>query len=298
MSRNIWKIDNNLIKSNIEGSMKKCWLNGKTILITGASSGIGKSLTELFITRNNCNVIGVGRSKEKFAKFVDELGDKKDKFRYILMDVGVEDDWIKLKESVKDTPIDIIINNAGILPPFESFENFKKRNKDISVKSALDKVMDVNFSSIVYSCGYMSEVIEKNSTPAIINIASSSALCPLPGISIYSASKSACKNFTECLMLEKKYYVSLICPGFTKSDIFRYQKSQKPNKLVDMVATNLNKMAYKIYRAIVRKKRRCVFGFDAKCMDRLYRLAPKKSPKLFGKILKKSKIELFDDVFE
>lgn len=298
LSRNIWKIDKNLIKSNIEDNMGKNWLNGKTILITGASSGIGKRLAELFITRNNCNVIGVGRSEEKFIKFVDELGDNKDKFKYILMDVGVEDNWIKLKESMKDTPIDIIINNAGILPPFESFENFKKSNENIPMKSALDRVMDVNFSSIVYSCGYMADIIEKSSTPGIINIASSSALCPLPGISIYSASKSACKSFTECLMLEKKYYVSLICPGFTKSDIFRYQKSQKKNKLVDMVATNLNKMAYKIYKAIVRKKRRCVFGFDAKCMDRLYRLAPKKSPRLFNKILKKSKIELFDNVFK
>ena len=155
-----------------------------------------------------------------------------------------------------------------------------------------------NFLSVTLSVGYLSEIIERSDTPSIINIASSSALCPLPGISIYSASKSAVKSFTECLMLEKNYYVSLICPGFTKSDIFRYQKHSSDSKLINMLATNLDKMTYKIYKAIIRKKRRCVFCFDAKCMDSLYRLAPKKSPRFFGGVLKKSKIQLFDDVFK
>lgn len=277
--------------------MKNYWLNGKTVLITGASSGIGRELTKLLITRNDCHVIGVGRREEKFLSLKEELKDKKDNLKYILMDVSVEDNWIALKEKINNSPIDILINNAGILPPFASFDNFFKM-KNGTLKETLDSVMDVNFSSAVYGCGYLSDIIERGQTPAIVNIASSSALCPLPGISIYSASKSAMKNFTECLMLEKNYYVSLICPGFTKSEIFRYQKHKSENKLITMVSTNLDKMAYKIYKAILKKKRRCVFGFDAKCMDRLYRIAPKKSPKFMANILKKSKIELFDDVFK
>ena len=58
-----------------------------------------------------------------------------------------------------------------------------------------------------------------------------------------------------------------------------------------------DKMANKIYKAIIRKKKRCVFGMDAKWMNRLYSRFPKFAPKLFGKILKKSKLKLFEDIF-
>ena len=64
--------------------MKKCWIDGKTILITGASSGIGRELTKKFILTNNARVIGVGRREEKFKSLIDELGDKSELFEYKL----------------------------------------------------------------------------------------------------------------------------------------------------------------------------------------------------------------------
>lgn len=280
--------------------MKKSWINNKTIILTGVTSGIGRELCKKLIVSNNCTILGIGRSKEKIESLKEELKDKKDNLKPYLFDVSEEKNWIKFCNEIQDIPCDILINNAGILPPFETFENLcnKERIEKETFVNDIQKVMKTNFMSAVMACGYLDSKLRESSTPAIINISSSSALCPLPGISIYSASKSAIKNFTECLILEKNYYVSLICPGFTKSDIFRYQKCQTKNKLIDMVSSSLDKMTNKIYKAICKKKKRCVFGIDAKWMDRLYRLAPKKSPRLFGKILKKSKIELFKDVFD
>lgn len=343
-------------KIKAENVMKKDWINGKRVLITGATSGLGRELTKKFITQNNCYVIGVGRDKQKFDSLQGEVG--KQNLECHIMDVSNEDDWVALANKLKSSGLDVIINCAGILPPFESFENIQRdlvqnylkncnylsKNKsekpeisesdktdelqqainksqeccinnltdkheivnslfdspnipNLDIKSSFGGVMDTNFMSCVYSAFYLMSIIEKSEARGVINIASSAGLCPLPGISIYSASKAAVKNFTECLALEKDYYVGLICPGFTLTDIFRYQRAQVAGKLINMFATKKDKMANKIYKAIIRKKKRCVFGMDAKWMNRLYSRFPKSAPKFFGRILKKSKLKLFEDIF-
>ena len=270
------------------------WIDEKTIVITGANSGIGRELTKLFIMKNNCRVIGVGRKEEKFLSLIEELGDKKDNFEYRLFDVSVEAEWQKFATEMEERAVSVVINNAGVLPKFRtvsgSIENF-------SCEEYM-RTMDINYNSIVYSTYYMSPIVEKNLNPAFVNIASSSGLCPLAGMATYSASKSAVKNFTEVMRLEKDYYVGLVCPGFTKTEIFREQKGNMDKGLINFIATDLDKMAYKIYRGIIRKKKRMVFGFDAKIMDIGYRWFPRLMPKLFTSVLKSAKIELFDDVFD
>ena len=292
--------------------MKNCWIDNKIVLITGATSGLGRELTKKFVQNNNCFVYAVGRSKEKFESLKQEIKEIKN-LECIACDVSNEDSWIELSDKIHK--LDVIINCAGILPPFESFEHLYNRcehNFDVkninnnqlennihhNTSVEIKKVMDTNFYSIIYSCQYFMPIIEKSSTPAIINISSLAGLCPLPGISIYSASKSAVKSFTECLQLEKNYYVGVIYPGFTLTEIFRYQKHSANGKLINMFATKKEKMALQIYKAIINKKRRCVFGRDAKWMNRLYSRFPKWSAKLFANILKKSKLQLFEDVFK
>ena len=70
------------------------------------------------------------------------------------------------------------------------------------------------------------------------------------------------------------------------------------SKLIKFIQTDLDKMASKIYKGVKKRKKRMVFGMDAKCMDRIYRLMPKSSIKLFTKVLKSAKIDLFEDVFK
>lgn len=270
--------------------MRKSWIDDKTIIITGASSGIGRELARRFIVRHNCTVIGIGRSEQKMLDFISSLGDNASKFKYFLFDVSDNDSWQKFSTEIKCENIDIVINNAGILPSFARFESGDTEE--------YLKTMHVNFNSIVYSANYLLPIIEKSKTPAFINVSSSAGLCALPGTTMYSASKGAVKNFTEALRCEKSYYVGLICPGFTKTELFRNQKYNSENKLINMISTNLDKMVGKIEKGICRKKKRMVLGFDAKCMDKLYRSFPVGSLGLFTKVLRKAHIELFNDVFE
>ena len=51
--------------------MGQCWIDNKTVVITGASAGIGKGITEMLIKKHNCKVIGIARSKVKTEKFVE-----------------------------------------------------------------------------------------------------------------------------------------------------------------------------------------------------------------------------------
>ena len=275
--------------------MRENWIDNKTVVLTGASSGIGRSLAKKLILNNNCKIIGVGRNEDKFLSLMDELGDKKDNLVYKLFDVSVEDNWIEFARFLEDKNIDVIINNAGVLPPFARFEKFlDEKNKCETIR----KTMQTNFMSIIYSCAYIMPIMEKSDTKAMINISSSAGLCALPGISIYSASKGAVKNFTESLMCEKDYYVSLVCPGFTKTNIFRNQKYTTENKLINFISTDVEKMVNKIYKGILRKKKRMVFGLDAKFMDKGYRYLKTASLKLCTSVLKKANIELFKDVFD
>ena len=106
--------------------MNTNWMNNKTVIITGASGGMGKGVAERLIKEHGCTVIGIARSEEKMKKVVEELGEYADKFSYQLFDVSVEQNWIDFVTYLRDNNIhpDVLINNAGILPKFDRFQNY------------------------------------------------------------------------------------------------------------------------------------------------------------------------------
>ena len=275
--------------------MSKNWIDNKTVVITGASAGIGKGITEQLIKKHNCKVIGIARSQEKTEKFVEELGAYAKNFSYKLFDVSVKENWEEFAEYLKENNIqpDVLINNAGILPKFNKTQNY-------SIEE-IERVMNINFYSAVYSINALLPTILKSSSPAIINVASSAALMSLAGTSTYSASKGALKSFTESLRedLRGKCYVTVICPGFTKTDIFRNQDSNtaKGEKMINAISTNCDKMVNMIVRGIEHKSELMIFGFDAQFMKIFGRITPVQGGRLFSAVMKMSKLPLFDAVF-
>lgn len=276
--------------------MSKNWIDNKTVIITGASAGIGKGVTEQLIKKHNCKVIGIARSKEKTEKFVEELGEYAKNFSYKLFDVSSKENWAEFAEYLKESNIqpDVLINNAGILPKFNKTQNYSIED--------IERVMNINFYSAVYSIEALLPMILKSSSPAIINVASSAALMALAGTSTYSASKGALKSFTESLRedLRGKCYVTVICPGFTKTDIFRNQDSNsaKGEKMINAISTNCDKMVNMIVRGIEHKKELMIFGFDAQFMKIFGRITPVQGGRLFSAVMKMSKLPLFDAVFK
>ncbi len=268
------------------------WIDNRVVVITGANSGIGRVVAEVLIKKHNCKVLGVARSEEKFLIFKNALGDYAKMLEYFLFDVGSIKEWKIFGEHLikNNLAVDVLINCAGVLPKFSKFEDYSE--------SEIETVFATNFFSNLYAIKSLMPVLIKSSMPAIINVSSSAGLCALPGVSIYSASKSAQKNFTESVAAEykKKIFVSAVYPGFTRTDIFRNQK-QVNSKLLKFMSADVNVVGKKIVRGIARKRRRMVIGLDAKLMNFLYKISPKSAANVCGRILKKFKNQLFEDVF-
>lgn len=271
--------------------MRKKWFYEKTVIITGASSGFGAILASELVSKFNCKVIGVARRIDKLEQLKQTLGEN---FSFYPFDVSVEQNWINFKNYLESQNIipDILINNAGILPQFQTFEK-----TDVDV---LERTFKVNFYSCTYSVKHLLPLIKKSNTPAVINVASSACLASVIGTSAYSASKSALKSFTEILALENKdFYISLVCPGFAKTEIFRDQKSnERDKKLFSLVCSAPEKTVKKMINGINRKKAKNVIGFDAKLMHFFGLIMPKTTAKIIAWILKKAKLELFNSVFD
>lgn len=272
------------------------WIDNKTVIITGASSGIGKGIAEILIKKHNCKVIGIARNKDKTENFISELGEYSENFTYNLFDVSDKENWFEFVKIIKENDIhpDVLINNAGVLPKFNKTQNY-------SIEE-IENVMNVNFYSAVYSIKALLPILLESKTPAVINVASSAALMSLAGTSAYSASKAALKSFTESLRedLRGKCYVSVVCPGFTKTDIFRNQGSNTPKgeKMINAISTDCDKMVKLIVKGIENKKELMIFGFDAEFMKTFGRITPVQGGRLFSSVMKVSKLPLFDAVFK
>ncbi|MBE6817026.1 MAG: SDR family NAD(P)-dependent oxidoreductase [Ruminococcaceae bacterium] len=278
--------------------MAECWLTGKTVIVTGASGGMGAGIAATLIKKHGCTVIGVARSEPKMLKFIEELGDEyREQFSYKLFDVSSRENWETFAEELKanGTKVDILINNAGILPKFKRFDRYSYEE--------IEQAMNINFFSCVYSIKTLLPMILESDTPAIINIDSAAALMTLAGTSVYSASKSALRSLTEALRSEYKgkMFVGLVCPGFTKTDIFRNQgpeTNDKGQKMIDMVSTDCDKMVRLIMHGIERKHHLQVHGFDSFAMSAFNRMMPVHGSMLFSAVMKMANVDIFKEVFD
>ena len=283
--------------SNNRFSISGDWLKGKTVVVTGASGGMGAGIAATLIKKHGCNVIGVARSETKMLKFIEELGPTyAEQFSYKLFDVSVRENWESFAQELLDENIrpSVLINNAGILPRFKRFDRYSYEE--------IERAMNINFYSCVYGVKTFLPILLGEDEPAIINIDSSAALMTLAGTSMYSASKAALKSFTEALRVEfkDKCYVGLVCPGFTKTDIFRDQQNDggKGQKVMDMISTDCDRMVKMIMFGIEHKRPMMVHGFDAHSMSVFNRLLPVSGSELFSLVMKAADIDLFNEVFK
>lgn len=191
----------------------------KTVIITGASSGIGEALVREFAS-SGARVVAAARNSEKLAALAAEIsarGGTNGSVGTVIpvtCDVCVEDDCRKLIDTAveKFGGIDVLVCNAGV--------SMRALLDDVDT-GVLRRLMEVNFWGAVYCIKYALPWLQK-ARGSITGVSSVAGLHGLPGRTGYSASKWAMTGFLETVRIEnlkKGLHVMVACPGFTATNV-------------------------------------------------------------------------------
>lgn len=238
-------------------------MKGKVVIITGASSGIGKSCAFEF-SKLGANLMLVARSKIKLREISEEINNNQGNSTFFNADVSIEKECNEMVQKTISVfgQIDILINNAGI--------SMRSNFNELKL-SVFEKVMNVNFWGAVYCTKYALPYVLKNKG-SIVGVSSIAGHKGLPGRTAYSASKFALQGFLESLRIEnfkKNLHVLIICPGFTNSNIRKkalqgdgFEQGESPRSEKKMMSSE--EVALHLIRAIKNKKNNIVLTKNGK----------------------------------
>ncbi len=182
-------------------------LNGKTAIVTGAGSGMGKAIAQLF-AKEGANVTFADLNYESAKTAARSTG--LNRVQAIQADVTIDSDVANLVNQTMEAydGLDIVINCAGVPQSFTSIEELTLEQWDL--------IMNVNTKSIFLTSKYAVPIMKQQKSGSIVNIASIAGIRARPGLNAYCASKGAAIMLTKALALELapfKIRVNAINPG-------------------------------------------------------------------------------------
>lgn len=256
--------------------------NLKTILITGASGGLGKEMA-LYFANKNWNVIATVIA----IKEAEVFQDVSNIYCYEL-NVTSQESIEKAKSAIvaNHPTVDVIVNNAGI-----GYRSFVELSED----QKIDSIVDINWLGVVKMCRAFIPIFRKQGFGQFINITSIAGLVNLPLGSFYHSTKKAVESFSECMSYELMDFNISVCtvqfgnaPTNFQKNVVKCDKTdiQSYNSLMDNITTILNKKTsknknltqdivekiYDIAEHPSKKFRRYTIGFDANLMRILRKL--------------------------
>lgn len=252
---------------------------GKTFAVTGAGSGIGREVV-LGLLRKGARVAAVDLSATGLAGTVERAAGDAD--RLSTHEVNVTDTAAvgKLPQAVLDAhgSIDGLLNIAGIIQRFVPFTELEH--------SDIDKVLMVNFWGVVHTTRAFLPHLLTRPSAALVNVSSMGAFIPVPGQTVYGASKAAVKLLTEGLHAELRdtaVRVTVVFPGAVATSITTNSGVHIPAVAGgNDNAANTKVLAPEMAAAIIIKGMekgayRVLVGSDAKVMDWFTRLVPERA---------------------
>ncbi len=188
-------------------------IKGKVVIITGASSGIGKA-TAIELATHGAKVVLGARRKERLEELIRYIKDAGGEAIYLVTDIKKRDDLVQLVNLACETygRLDVIVNNAGIAR--------LSRIDDVQVAD-WEEMVDVNIKGTLYSIAAVMPVFKKQGFGHIVNIISTSGIKIVPTQGVYAGTKNAVRTIAEALRQESggKYRVTGISPGFVNTEL-------------------------------------------------------------------------------
>ena len=196
--------------------IQKNYVEGKVIIITGASSGFGK-LTAKRAAEMGGKIVLAARSEEKLKETVAEIKAAGGEASYIVTDVAKKDDVFAMAKFAVDTygRIDVLVNNAGTMPLAFFSEH----------EQALDKweqCIDISIKGTIFGISAVYDQMIKQGQGQVINVSSIYANFPVAGAGVYQVAKMGVQYLAESLRSEcqGKIKVTTIKPtGFMKTNL-------------------------------------------------------------------------------
>jgi len=254
-------------------------IRGKVFVVTGGGSGIGREVA-LGLLRRGASVAAVDVSAPGLAGTAELAGG--DAGRLSSQQVNVTDSAAvdRLPDAVLQThgSIDGLLNVAGIIQPFVPFTDLERAD--------IDRVLMVNFWGVVNTTRAFLPHLLTRPAAALVNVSSMGAFIPVPGQTVYGASKAAVKLLTEGLHAELRdspVRVTVVFPGAVAtsittnsgvhipavaggSDNAANAKVLPPDQAAAIIINGMEKGAYRV-----------LVGRDARVMDWFTRLVPERA---------------------
>jgi NADP-dependent 3-hydroxy acid dehydrogenase YdfG len=204
-------------------------IEGKVVVITGASSGLGEATARL-LSAQGANVVLGARRVDRILALADELTRNGGNALALSTDVTHCDQVKRLVDASVETygRIDVMINNAGLMPlsPIECLE-----------VDEWDRMIDVNIKGVLYGIAAALPYMKQQKAGHIINVSSVAGHKVTPGSAVYSATKYAVRALSEGLRQEVKPYnirTTVISPGAVATEL--------PNSITEQeVSQNIHK---------------------------------------------------------
>jgi hypothetical protein len=244
----------------------------QTVLITGASGGIGHELAKLF-ARDRCNLVLVARSVEKLNQVAAELqGQFGVSVKVVALDLAapLANKFLFDQLQREAVSIDILINNAG----FGAFGKFADMNE-----SEILGQIQLNITALTHLTRLFLPQMLARRCGRIMNVASTAAFQPGPLMAVYYATKAYVLSFSEALANEvagSGVSVTCFCPGATDTNFQKRAGIENSRLFKKIGAMNVETVARDGYRGLMEGRAVVISGTRNRLVAESVRFAPRK----------------------
>lgn len=246
-------------------------MSQETVLITGASSGIGRALARQFAA-DGSRLVLTARREEMLRSLADELHTNHGTPATVIpLDLSETDAPGRLLEQVTNAgmQVDVLVNNAG----FGQFGQFR----DISVDRQLDMIQ-LNVAALVQTTHLFLPAMLERRNGVILNLGSTAAFQPGPNCAVYYATKAFVLSFSEALWSEVRgcgVHVACLCPGPTTTE-FGEQSGMDKTRIFRLNSMHVDDVARAGFRAVRKRKRLVIPGLVNQILAGSVRFTPRR----------------------